>query len=103
MDGEYTISNGIYEKIDAMMNKTQLITNITAATGIPKHTVEDVLSALAGEVKLALYTGKTVVLPRIGSFSLPETPSRRQGGAAYERVPQFTPARPLKENVNIKL
>jgi len=90
------------QEVHGMMSKNQLVNNITVATGIPKATVESVLTALAGEVNLALSSGETIVVPRIGSFSINETAAapRKTSGTAIQRVACFTPARSLKQTVN---
>lgn len=99
-----SVTDSVEEKVDGMMSKNQLINNITVATGIPKATVESVLTALAGEVNLALSSGETIVVPRIGSFSMNEYVARRperRTGKSIERVACFTPARSLKQTVNL--
>lgn len=89
------------------MNKTDLVNNIAAKSGLSKRDVEAVLNGFLGEVTEALQSGDKVQLIGFGTF---ETRSRNgrtgrnpQTGKTIEipasKIPAFKAGNKLKEAV----
>lgn len=89
------------------MNKTDLINNISAKSGLTKKDVESVLNGFVGEVTTALAAGDKVQLIGFGIFETRERSGRTgrnpQTGAPItipaSKVPAFKAGNKLKEAV----
>lgn len=89
------------------MNKTDLINNISAKSGLTKKDVEAVLNGFVGEVTTALAAGDKVQLIGFGIFETRERSGRTgrnpQTGAPISipasKVPAFKAGNKLKEAV----
>ncbi|GFR38416.1 DNA-binding protein HU [Insulibacter thermoxylanivorax] len=89
------------------MNKTDLINNIAAKSGMTKKDVETVLNGLLGEITEALAKGEKVQLIGFGTFETRNRSSRvgrnPQTGKSITipatKVPAFKAGNKLKEAV----
>lgn len=89
------------------MNKTDLVNNIAAKSGLTKKDVEAVLNGFLGEVTEALAKGEKVQLIGFGTFETRKRAGRTgrnpQTGKAItipaSRVPAFKAGNKLKEAV----
>jgi DNA-binding protein HU-beta len=89
------------------MNKTDLINNIAAKSGLSKRDVETVLNGFLGEVTAALQSGDKVQLIGFGTFETRKRNGRKgrnpQTGKTIEipatKVPAFKAGNKLKEAV----
>lgn len=89
------------------MNKTDLINNIAAKSGLTKKDVETVLNGFLGEVTNALAKGEKVQLIGFGTFETRKRAGRTgrnpQTGKAIQipasKVPAFKAGNKLKEAV----
>jgi len=89
------------------MNKTDLVNNIAAKSGLTKKDVESVLNGFLGEITEALSTGDKVQLIGFGTFETRKRSSRTgrnpQTGKTISipesKVPAFKAGNKLKEAV----
>ena len=89
------------------MNKTDLINNIAAKSGLSKRDVETVLNGFLGEVTAALQSGDKVQLIGFGTFETRQRNGRKgrnpQTGKTIEipasKVPAFKAGNKLKETI----
>lgn len=77
-----------------IMNRSQLISEISERTGLSAAMVEVMLESMQECILLALERGEKVILPNFGRFALAEHGSRLQPGfvpsmAMKKRVSQF--------------
>lgn len=90
------------------MKRQDLITQITAASGIKQGAVENVLDYLGVVVQRALANGDEVTLPGLGKLSVKAKAARKgrnpKTGETMEipakNVPHFSVAKALKDAVN---
>ncbi|SEP05655.1 HU family DNA-binding protein [Paenibacillus sp. OV219] len=89
------------------MNKTDLINNIAAKSGLTKRDVESVLNGFLGEVTVALASGDKVQLIGFGTFETRKRSGRTgrnpQTGnpitIAESKVPAFKAGNKLKDAI----
>lgn len=91
-----------------VMNKTELIDQISAGSDLSKADAGRALDAFIQAVKASLVQGEAVTLVGFGTFDVSERPARtgrnpRTGEAieiAAARVPRFRPGKALKDAIN---
>lgn len=89
------------------MNQTELVQKIAAISGQPKKTVEHVLGTTADVIAATLAEGGAVTLPGLGMLDVKMRAARAgrnpKTGEAIQiparRVPEFRPAKALKDAV----
>jgi len=90
-----------------MMNKTDLINNISSKSGLTKKDVETVLNSVIGEITDALSTGDKVQLIGFGTFETRKRSGRvgrnpqtgKEISIPESKVPAFKAGNKLKEAV----
>ena len=90
------------------MNKVELITLITEATGLTQDVATKALDATTGAIAESLARGESVSLVGFGAFSVTERAAKEgrnpRTGAAIQipagRTPKFAAGKKLKEAVN---
>ena len=86
------------------MNKSETLSHISAETGVPKHTVDVVLSSFTSMVSATLAAGGEVALPGLGTFKTAQRAARDGRNpltgdkieVPAKTVPKFTAASALK-------
>lgn len=87
------------------MNKTEVVEQMSKASGLSKSDTEKALSAFTGTVSKALKKGDKLVLVGFGTFSISKRKARTgrnpQTGAtikiAARKVPKFSAGKTLKD------
>jgi DNA-binding protein HU-beta len=90
------------------MNKTELVSKVSADTGLSKKDVSQVVDSMFHSISEALKEGDKVQIIGFGNFEIRERAARKgrnpQTGAEIEiaasKVPAFKPGKQLKEVVN---
>lgn len=84
--------------------KEDIIANVAAETGRPKHTVETVMDALFGFIRDAVADGNTVYISRFGKFDCRylEARTNNYGAIPAHYRPYFKASAMLKKAVNAR-
>lgn len=90
------------------MTKTELVSEISIKTGMPRDAAQRALNAALQTIEASLSRGEPVTIPGFGTFSVKHRGARKghnvRTGEEIEipaaEVPAFKPGKTLKETVN---